>query len=181
VILGNPIHDKTITSAHSSSTSTSVESDSASPGVSDHGRGSGCSCTAPALSGPVARTIYYLAAELIRLVGSVDSMKPVLQSLYHRVLLYPPPQHRVEAIKIMKEVGRRGECLVCGWDLSAVSRTQYALNICHHLLEGHRYHVGSSDKWGYVHVPGVISYVYETLFSVYLTRPQAKNSPRSCR
>ncbi|XP_044780112.1 brefeldin A-inhibited guanine nucleotide-exchange protein 3 isoform X4 [Bubalus bubalis] len=104
VILGNPIHDKTITSAHSSSTSTSVESDSASPGISDHGRGSGCSSTAPALSGPVARTIYYIAAELVRLVGSVDSMKPVLQSLYHRVLLYPPPQHRVEAIKIMKEL-----------------------------------------------------------------------------
>ncbi|ELW64171.1 Brefeldin A-inhibited guanine nucleotide-exchange protein 3 [Tupaia chinensis] len=109
VILGNPIHDKTITSAHSSSTSASVEADSASPGVSDHGRGSGCSCTAPALSGPVARTIYYIAAELVRLVGSVDSMKPVLQSLYHRVLLYPPPQHRVEAIKIMKEVGITGE------------------------------------------------------------------------
>ncbi|XP_055391717.1 brefeldin A-inhibited guanine nucleotide-exchange protein 3 isoform X3 [Bubalus kerabau] len=104
VILGNPIHDKTITSAHSSSTSTSIESDSASPGISDHGRGSGCSSTAPALSGPVARTIYYIAAELVRLVGSVDSMKPVLQSLYHRVLLYPPPQHRVEAIKIMKEL-----------------------------------------------------------------------------
>ncbi|XP_070232855.1 brefeldin A-inhibited guanine nucleotide-exchange protein 3 isoform X6 [Bos mutus] len=104
VILGNPIHDKTITSAHSSSTSTSIESDSVSPGVSDHGRGSGCSSTAPALSGPVARTIYYIAAELVRLVGSVDSMKPVLQSLYHRVLLYPPPQHRVEAIKIMKEL-----------------------------------------------------------------------------
>uniref|UniRef100_A0A8C2RQD9 SEC7 domain-containing protein n=1 Tax=Capra hircus TaxID=9925 RepID=A0A8C2RQD9_CAPHI len=83
---------------------TSIESDSASPGVSDHGRGSGCSSTAPALSGPVARTIYYIAAELVRLVGSVDSMKPVLQSLYHRVLLYPPPQHRVEAIKIMKEL-----------------------------------------------------------------------------
>ncbi|KAM7135512.1 brefeldin A-inhibited guanine nucleotide-exchange protein 3 isoform 2-T2 [Molossus nigricans] len=104
VILGNPIHDKTITSAHSSSTSASVESDSASGGVSDHGRGSGCSSTAPALSGPVARTIYYIAAELVRLVGSVDSMKPVLQSLYHRMLLYPPPQHRVEAIKVMKEL-----------------------------------------------------------------------------
>ncbi|XP_058422171.1 brefeldin A-inhibited guanine nucleotide-exchange protein 3 isoform X4 [Diceros bicornis minor] len=104
VILGNPVHDKTITSAHSGSTSASIESDSASPGVSDHGRGSGCSSTAPALSGPVARTIYYIAAELVRLVGAVDSMKPVLQSLYHRVLLYPPPQHRVEAIKIMKEL-----------------------------------------------------------------------------
>lgn len=107
VILGNPIHDKTITSAHSTSTgSTSMESDSASLGVSDHGRGSGCSCTAPTLSGPVARTIYYLATELVRLVGSVDSLKPVLQSLYHRMLLYPPPQHRVEAIKIMREVGK---------------------------------------------------------------------------
>ncbi|KAF6112720.1 ARFGEF family member 3 [Phyllostomus discolor] len=103
VILGNPIHDKTITSAHSSA-SASVDSDSTSPGVSDHGRGSGCSSTAPALSGPVARTIYYIAAELVRLVGSVDSMKPVLQSLYHRMLLYPPPQHRVEAIKVMKEL-----------------------------------------------------------------------------
>ncbi|KAH0622339.1 hypothetical protein JD844_024553 [Phrynosoma platyrhinos] len=100
VILGNPVHDKTITSAHSSS---SHEADTHSSGVSDHGRGSGCSSTAPALSSPVARTIYYIAAELVRLVGSVESMKPVLQSLYHRMLLYPPPQHRVEAIKIMKE------------------------------------------------------------------------------
>uniref|UniRef100_A0A8C6X1Z0 ARFGEF family member 3 n=2 Tax=Elapinae TaxID=42168 RepID=A0A8C6X1Z0_NAJNA len=101
VILGNPLHDKTITSAHSS---TGHEADSPSSGVSDHGRGSGCSTTAPALSSPVARTIYYIAAELVRLVGSVESMKPVLQSLYHRMLLYPPPQHRVEAIKIMKEI-----------------------------------------------------------------------------
>ncbi|NXG29365.1 BIG3 protein, partial [Dromaius novaehollandiae] len=101
VILGNPIHDKTITSAHSS---ICLEADSPSSGVSDHGRGSGCSSTAPALSGPVARTIYYIAAELVRLVGSVESMKPVLQSLYHRILLYPPPQHRIEAIKIMKEI-----------------------------------------------------------------------------
>lgn len=131
MILGNPIHDKTITSAHSSSLSTSIEADSASPGVSDHGRGSGCSSTAPALSGPVARTIYYIAAELVRLVGPVDSMKPVLQSLYHRVLLYPPPQHRVEAIKIMKEVGRPGRrppALL--WGLSATSCTREVLSKC---------------------------------------------------
>ncbi|KAK9411618.1 brefeldin A-inhibited guanine nucleotide-exchange protein 3 [Crotalus adamanteus] len=101
VILGNPVHDKTITSAHSH---TGHEADSPSSGVSDHGRGSGCSTTAPALSSSVARTIYYIAAELVRLVGSLESMKPVLQSLYHRMLLYPPPQHRVEAIKIMKEI-----------------------------------------------------------------------------
>lgn len=106
MILGNPVQDRTISSAHGSGAGTGVVSDAAGSGVADHGRGSGCSSSAPALSGPVARTVYYVAAELVRLVGSVDSMKPVLQSLYHRVLLYPPPQHRVEAIKIMKEVGR---------------------------------------------------------------------------
>ncbi|KAM9316685.1 LOW QUALITY PROTEIN: brefeldin A-inhibited guanine nucleotide-exchange protein 3 [Gastrophryne carolinensis] len=100
VILGNPVHDKTITSAHN----TCVDSDCHSTGVADQGRGSACSSTAPALSGPVARTIYYMAAELIRLMGSVESMRPVLQSLYHRILLYAPPQSRVEAIKIIKEV-----------------------------------------------------------------------------
>ncbi|KAM3932301.1 brefeldin A-inhibited guanine nucleotide-exchange protein 3 isoform 2-T2 [Leptodactylus fuscus] len=101
VILGNPVHDKTITSAHNN---TFADSECQSTGVADQGRGSACSSTAPALSGPVARTIYYIAAELVRLMGSVESMRPVLQSLYHRILLYAPPQNRVEAIKIMKEI-----------------------------------------------------------------------------
>ncbi|KAM4694675.1 LOW QUALITY PROTEIN: brefeldin A-inhibited guanine nucleotide-exchange protein 3 [Discoglossus pictus] len=101
VILGNPVHDKTVTSAHNN---TCTDSDCHSAGVADQGRGSACSSTAPALSGPVARTIYYIAAELVRLMGSVESMRPVLQSLYHRILLYAPPQNRVEAIKIMKEI-----------------------------------------------------------------------------
>ncbi|XP_072533637.1 brefeldin A-inhibited guanine nucleotide-exchange protein 3 isoform X3 [Salminus brasiliensis] len=102
VIMGNPVNDKTITSAHGGPYQ---ESDPASgAGVIDQGRGSGCSSSAPAMIGPVVRTICYIAAELVRLVGCVESMKPVLQSLYHRILLYPPPQHRVEAIKIMKEI-----------------------------------------------------------------------------
>ncbi|XP_056616634.1 brefeldin A-inhibited guanine nucleotide-exchange protein 3 isoform X2 [Triplophysa dalaica] len=99
VIMGNPASDKTITSAHGWTTQ---DSDVAS--VLDQGRGSGCSTSAPAMIGPVVRTICYVAAELVRLVACVESMKPVLQSLYHRILLYPPPQHRVEAIKIMKEI-----------------------------------------------------------------------------
>ncbi|XP_037698916.1 brefeldin A-inhibited guanine nucleotide-exchange protein 3 isoform X2 [Choloepus didactylus] len=103
-ILGNPVHDKTIASAHGGSAGPGGEADSAAPGVADHGRGSGCSAAAPALSGPVARTVYYIAAELVRLVGAAECVKPVLQSLYHRVLLYPPPQHRVEAIKVLKEL-----------------------------------------------------------------------------
>lgn len=87
-----------------------MEAEPAGGGVSDHGRGSGCSSSAPARMAPVVRTVCYIAAELVRLVSCVESMKPVLQSLYHRILLYPPPQHRTEAIRIMKEVGGAG-----GW------------------------------------------------------------------
>lgn len=82
----------------------SQEADTLGAGVSDQGRGSGCSSSAPARIVPVVRTVCYIAAELVRLVSCVESMKPVLQSLYHRILLYPPPQHRTEAIRIMKEV-----------------------------------------------------------------------------
>uniref|UniRef100_A0A672ZJT6 ARFGEF family member 3 n=1 Tax=Sphaeramia orbicularis TaxID=375764 RepID=A0A672ZJT6_9TELE len=99
-IMGNPVNDKTITSHHSL---IGVESTSGG-GVSDQGRGSGCSSSAPARIAPVVRTVCYIAAELVRLVSCVESMKPVLQSLYHRILLYPPPQHRTEAIRIMKEI-----------------------------------------------------------------------------
>ncbi|CAB1313249.1 unnamed protein product [Coregonus sp. 'balchen'] len=103
VIMGNPVNDKTITSAQGHRGGCQ-ELDPSLGGVSNQGRGTGCSSTTPAMIGPVVRTICYVAAELVRLVGCVESMKPVLQSLYHRILLYPPPQHRVEAIKIMKEV-----------------------------------------------------------------------------
>lgn len=117
MILGNPVHDKTITSAHNN---ICVDSQCHSTGVADQGRGSACSSTAPALSGPVARTIYYIAAELVRLMGSVESMRPVLQSLYHRILLYAPPQNRVEAIKIMKEVSKVSKnCLIYSVNLKA--------------------------------------------------------------
>ncbi|XP_009305336.2 brefeldin A-inhibited guanine nucleotide-exchange protein 3 [Danio rerio] len=102
VIMGNPASDKSITSAHGAQCQDSVSAPGSA--VLDQGRGSGCSSSAPLMIGPVVRTICYVAAELVRLVGCVESMKPVLQSLYHRILLYPPPQHRVEAIKIMKEI-----------------------------------------------------------------------------
>uniref|UniRef100_A0A8C2XDR4 ARFGEF family member 3 n=1 Tax=Cyclopterus lumpus TaxID=8103 RepID=A0A8C2XDR4_CYCLU len=102
-IMGNPANDKTIASHHGY-TGFSQEVDPFGGGVSDQGRGSGCSSSAPARIAPVVRTVCYIAAELVRLVNCVESMKPVLQSLYHRILLYPPPQHRTEAIRIMKEI-----------------------------------------------------------------------------
>ncbi|XP_023819018.1 brefeldin A-inhibited guanine nucleotide-exchange protein 3 isoform X2 [Oryzias latipes] len=115
-IMGNPVNDKTITSHHSLgapdrdrlserfSQGLGHEVDTPTGGVLDQGRGSGCSSSAPARIAPVVRTVCYIAAELVRLVSCVESMKPVLQSLYHRILLYPPPQHRTEAIRIMKEI-----------------------------------------------------------------------------
>ncbi|TMS04474.1 Brefeldin A-inhibited guanine nucleotide-exchange protein 3 [Larimichthys crocea] len=116
-IMGNPVNDKTIASHHGYmgapdrerlsdrlSLGISQDVDSSGGGVSDQGRGSGCSSSAPARIAPVVRTVCYIAAELVRLVSCVESMKPVLQSLYHRILLYPPPQHRTEAIRIMKEI-----------------------------------------------------------------------------
>ncbi|XP_056292080.1 brefeldin A-inhibited guanine nucleotide-exchange protein 3 [Pseudoliparis swirei] len=114
-IMGNPANDKTIASHHGYTGASdrlsdrhglgfSQELDSFGGGVSDQGRGSGCSSSAPARIAPVVRTVCYVAAELVRLVNCVESMKPVLQSLYHRILLYPPPQHRTEAIRIMKEI-----------------------------------------------------------------------------
>ncbi|XP_019715686.1 brefeldin A-inhibited guanine nucleotide-exchange protein 3 isoform X4 [Hippocampus comes] len=112
-IMGNPVNDKTITSYHGHTGApdaerlhpgASQEAESAVGLVSDQGRGSGCSSSAPARIAPVVRTVCYVAAELVRLVSCVESMKPVLQSLYHRILLYPPPQHRTEAIRIMKEI-----------------------------------------------------------------------------
>ncbi|XP_061693483.1 brefeldin A-inhibited guanine nucleotide-exchange protein 3 isoform X3 [Syngnathoides biaculeatus] len=108
-IMGNPLNDITVGSHHGHTGAT--EAERLCPGaaqeaeaVSDRGRGSGCSSGAPARIAPVVRSVCYVAAELVRLVSCVESMKPVLQSLYHRILLYPPPQHRTEAIRITKEI-----------------------------------------------------------------------------
>ncbi|XP_061546714.1 brefeldin A-inhibited guanine nucleotide-exchange protein 3 isoform X3 [Phycodurus eques] len=112
-IMGNPVNDITVSSHHGHTGAAEAErlcpgaireAEAAAGAPSDRGRGSGCSSGAPARIAPVVRSVCYVAAELVRLVSCVESMKPVLQSLYHRILLYPPPQHRTEAIRIMKEI-----------------------------------------------------------------------------
>ena len=49
------------------------------------------------------RNIYAIAGELLRLVGCLSSMRPVLQSMFHRILLFPPPNYRLEALRAVNE------------------------------------------------------------------------------
>ncbi|XP_075241169.1 brefeldin A-inhibited guanine nucleotide-exchange protein 3-like isoform X3 [Convolutriloba macropyga] len=118
-ILGNPRNLKTVTNTHEGSEqsgaggsgkgSGSVNSSSGIMTVPtgsasfEIGRGSGVSNSPPSMIGPNARNIYAIAGELLRLVGCLSSMRPVLQSLFHRILLFPPPNYRLEALRAVNE------------------------------------------------------------------------------
>ncbi|KAK3577451.1 hypothetical protein CHS0354_032302 [Potamilus streckersoni] len=68
------------------------------------GRGSGGSTVDPRLTPSTAKTIFNIAVELTKMVGPVRSLRPVLESLFHRILLCPAPQHRHDALKALREL-----------------------------------------------------------------------------
>ncbi|XP_052743496.1 brefeldin A-inhibited guanine nucleotide-exchange protein 3 [Bicyclus anynana] len=72
--------------------------------VDDSGRGSGALVCAPSFNSKQAKAIYSIANQLVRLVGSTSNLRPVLEALYHRMLLYPPIQHRVEPLRSVREL-----------------------------------------------------------------------------
>ena len=115
-ILGVPRDEKNLISHHFMP---GVDTDS-----QDHGRGT--SSIGSGGGGPVKRRaanriIYCVAVELVRLIGGVESLRPVLGSLFHRILLFPPPSQRNEALNVLKEVGGvRARCL----DLESVHVAQ---------------------------------------------------------
>ncbi|XP_022822877.1 brefeldin A-inhibited guanine nucleotide-exchange protein 3 [Spodoptera litura] len=72
--------------------------------VDDSGRGSGALNSAPSFNSKQAKAIYSIANQLVRLVGSTSNLRPVLEALYHRMLLYPPVSHRVEPLRSTREM-----------------------------------------------------------------------------
>lgn len=97
--LGSPRKDKNIVSAQRFE-------------KGEMGRGSGCLAAAPSCQGEEAKLVYSVALELVKVVGEVGVLRPVLGSLFHRMLLYPPPQHCLEALKIVKEMLKSPEQLL---------------------------------------------------------------------
>ncbi|CAG0916914.1 unnamed protein product [Notodromas monacha] len=51
-----------------------------------------------------AKIVYSIAGTLVGLVAQFQVMRPVLESLYHRMLFYPAPEQRVEAVKALKDL-----------------------------------------------------------------------------
>ncbi|XP_052810306.1 brefeldin A-inhibited guanine nucleotide-exchange protein 3-like isoform X2 [Mya arenaria] len=57
-----------------------------------------------ALSPTSAKIIYGISVELCKMLGPVESLRPVLESLFHRILTCTAPQHRHDAIKAVREL-----------------------------------------------------------------------------
>lgn len=73
--------------------------------------------TGPGLDGPQARCVYLTAVQLLRIAGAQGSLRPMLEALFHRILLLPSPQNRADPLKCVKEVFKSPERIV---DLSVI-------------------------------------------------------------
>ena len=51
-----------------------------------------------------AKIIYGIATELVRLFGNEITLRPVLEAIFHRILLLPKPEKRRESLKAVKDL-----------------------------------------------------------------------------
>lgn len=69
--------------------------------------------TGPGLEPPQARCIYLTAIQLLRIAGAQNSLRPMLEALFHRMLLLPLPQNRSDPLKCVKDIFRYVFRCVC--------------------------------------------------------------------
>lgn len=73
--------------------------------------------TGPGLDGPQARCVYLTAIQLIRIAGAHGSLRPMLEALFHRIVLLPAPANRTEPLRCVREIFKSPARLV---DLSVI-------------------------------------------------------------
>ncbi|XP_021695176.1 brefeldin A-inhibited guanine nucleotide-exchange protein 3 [Aedes aegypti] len=73
--------------------------------------------TRPGLDGPQARCIYLTSIQLLRIAGAQGTLRPMLEALFHRMLLLPIPANRAEPLRCVREILKSPERLI---DLSVI-------------------------------------------------------------
>lgn len=73
--------------------------------------------TRPGLDGAEARCVYLTAIQLLRIAGAQGSLRPVLEALFHRMLLLPLPQNRSEPLRCVRDAFNSPQRLI---DLSVI-------------------------------------------------------------
>lgn len=73
--------------------------------------------TRPGLDGPEARCVYLTAVQLLRIAGAQGQLRPVLEALFHRMLLLPLPTNRSEPLRCVRDAFKNPQRLI---DLSVI-------------------------------------------------------------
>lgn len=73
--------------------------------------------TRPGLDGADARCVYQTAIQLLRVAGAQGSLRPVLEALFHRMLLLPLPQNRSEPLRCVRDAFKNPQRII---DLSVI-------------------------------------------------------------
>ena len=58
------------------------------------------------------KCVYSLATHLATLIGQVEHQRPVLESVFHRLLVSPPPSARLEAVRSVHHLVAQQEAVL---------------------------------------------------------------------